>query len=131
VATKVRDRLDAGCRISHDAGPICHWLAVGAAERGDGFGLRHLVRQHVAERPELADFELPVAHRLDFGVVAGRNIDFDLAADLVADQLADLLVNRRQPCRGVVGFDAEPHRAAIRTVIGRCRLWRRRQGSER
>jgi hypothetical protein len=84
-----------------------------------------LVRQDIAERAEFPDFELAAAHRLDLGVVAGCDIDLDLAAELFADHLPDLLVNRHQAWRRVVGFDAEPHRAAFGTIRVR------RQGRDR
>ena len=107
-------------RIGDDTGPVGIGLAVRRAEGGDRLGLRHLMGEHVAERPEFADFELAVAHRFDLGVVAGGDKNLDLAAELVADQLPDLLVNRDQASGRVVGLDAEPHRAAIGTLI-RCR----------
>jgi hypothetical protein len=84
--------------------------------------------EHITERSELADFELAVAHRFDLGVVAGRDKDLDFAAELLADQLSDLLVDRNQASRRIVGLDAKAYRAAIRTVI---RLRRHRGGATR
>ena len=88
------DGLNARRRVGDDAGPVAVGLAVGSAKRGDRLGLRHLMGEHVAERSEFTDLELPIAHRLDLGVVAGRNENLDLAAKLLADQLSDLLIDR-------------------------------------
>ena len=76
------------------------------------------MRQHVAERPELADLQLAGAHRLDFGVVVGGDEDLDLAAEFLAEQLADVVVDRHQFGGGVERFDAEAHDAVI-GAIGR------------
>jgi hypothetical protein len=99
-----------------------------SAKRGDRLGLRHLMGKHIPERAEFADFELTVAHRLYLGVVTGRNKDFDLAAELLSDQLSELLVDRDQASRRVVGLDAKAHRAAIGAII---RLRRHRRGGAR
>jgi hypothetical protein len=79
------------------------------------------MREHIAERSEFADFELAVAHRFNLGVVARRDKKLDLAAELIADQLSDLLIDGDQTSRRVVRLDAEAHRTAIGTVIGLCR----------
>ena len=67
-----------------------------SAKVGDGLGLGDLMGQHIAERAEFADLELAVAHRLDLGVVAGRDEHLDLATKLVADQLGEVVVDRQQ-----------------------------------
>jgi hypothetical protein len=51
------------------------------------------MREHIAERSKFADLELAVAHRFDLGVVAGRDEHLDLAAEVFADQLSDLLID--------------------------------------
>jgi hypothetical protein len=76
------------------------------------------VRQYITEPPEFADVELVIAHRLDLGVVAGDDEHLDLAAELVADQLAELVVNRGETRRGVVGLDPEADRAVVGAVAG-------------
>lgn len=81
MAANVCHCLNAGRWIGHDARPICDGLTVRGAESGDCLGLRHLVGQHVTERPEFRQFKLAIAHRLDFGVVTGGDKDLDLAAD--------------------------------------------------
>lgn len=80
------------------------------------------MRQHITERTKFPDFKFAIAHRFDFGVVTGRNINLDLAADLVADHLSDLFINRRQPRRRVVRLDAKPDRPAVWTIVGYCGL---------
>ncbi len=119
TAADVRNGLDAGRRIGDKACPIGDGLAVYGAECGHRLGLRHLMRQHVTERPELRELELAIAHRFNLGVVAGSDEYFDFAADFVADHLADFLVDRHQTRRGVVGLDAEAHRSPCRAVV-RC-----------
>jgi len=77
-----------------------------------------LVRQDIAEWPELADLQLVVAHRLDLGVVVGSDEDLHLAAQLFADQVADMLIDRHQLGGGVVWLDPEAHHASVRAVGG-------------
>ena len=95
------------------------------AERGDRFGLGDLVGEHVAERAELADLQLAVAHRLDLGVVAGRDEQLHRAADLVADQLGQIIVDRQQTLRRFIRLDAEAQTALW--AIGRLRGAARQQ----
>ena len=83
------NRLYARPRVGDDASPIGIGLAIRSAESGDRLGLRHLMGEHITERSEFANFELAVTHRLDLSIVAGRDKDLDLAAELVADQLSD------------------------------------------
>jgi hypothetical protein len=118
MSAKVGDRLEAGRWIGHHAGPVGNRLVLSVTECGDGFGLRYLMRQHITEWPKLGDFKFAIAHRFDFSVVTGGDIDLDLAPDLLADHLADLFVDRRQTGRGIIRLDAEAHGPAVRTVVG-------------
>ena len=98
-------------------------LAFGVAEGRDRFRLGDLVGQHIAERAELADLELVVAHRLDLGGVAGGDEELHRAAELVADQLGEIGVDRQHPLRQLVGLDAkaDPVRRAIGGARGASR----------
>lgn len=122
----VRERLDARARPGHDRRRIGSRLVVLARKRCDGIRVGDLMREHIAEGAELTDFELVVAHCLDFGVVAGRDEELHFAAELVADQLGNVLIHRQQALRGFVRFDAETHDA----VVGASSFGMRIGGSE-
>src|SRR5262249_24745442 len=101
------------------------------AKCGHGLGLRHPLRQHITKRAKLGDFELAIAHRLDLGIVARGNEHLDLTADLITDQLADLLVDRYETRRGIVRLDAEAYRSAIGAIVSPGKLRSSRaQGSD-
>jgi hypothetical protein len=74
-----------------------------ARPRSDRLGPGDLMRKHVSQRSEFPDFKLAVAHCFDLGVVAGGDENLDLAAELVADQLSDLLIDRNQAGGRVYG----------------------------
>ena len=131
AALEVGDRLQRRSRRRDDARPIDRRLAVRLGIGGDRLGLGDLMRQHVAERSELARLELTGPHRLDLGVVARGDQHLHLAAELLADQLGDMVVDRHQLRRGIERLDPEPHGAAVRAIGGVRREGRRRQSGER
>src|SRR5580692_385403 len=118
MAANISDGFDARGWIGDEARPVSDWLVVGGTERTDRFGFRHLMRQHITQRTELSEFELAAAHRFDLGVVTGGDKHLDRTAYFVADQLADLFVDRHQPRRGVIGLDAEADLSAVWTIGG-------------
>src|SRR6185437_472994 len=109
--------FDAGAGIGHEARPVGVGLAFRVAEGGDGFRLGDLVREHVAKWAKLANLELFIAHGFDFGVVVGGDVDLHFAADLFADQLADLLVDRCQARRSIERLDAETDNTAVWAIL--------------
>ena len=121
MALDLRHRRDGRALGHDDARPVAVGLALRVAERGHRLGVGDLVREHVAERAELADLELAVAHRLDLGVVGGGDEYLDLAAELVAEHLGDVIVDRHQLGGGVV--TARP-RSGLRRRSGN--RWRSR-----
>ena len=60
MALNVGRSLDALSRVGDDARPIGVGLAVRRAERRDGLGLRHLMRQHIAQGPNSPISSLPL-----------------------------------------------------------------------
>src|SRR5262249_13913510 len=110
MSAKVGDRLEAGRRIGHHAGPVGNRLVLSVTECGDGFGLRYLMRQHITEWPKLGDFKFTIPHRFDFSVVTGGDIDLDLAPDL--------LRQGRGRARVIKGRPGQHRAPAVRTVVG-------------
>jgi hypothetical protein len=83
---------DARAGPGDDAGGVGVGAACGVGVGRDRLGVGELMGEDVAERAELGGVDLAGAHRLDGGGVAGADLDIDRAAELLADQMADLVI---------------------------------------
>src|ERR1700761_8200170 len=116
MTANFRYRLDARTGPGDDARPVIVGFAFLVAERGDSLCSCDLMRQHITERSKFADLKLANAHRLDFRVVSRGHIDLHLAANLVRQGLANVIVDRNKLGRRIVRLDPEADHAAIWTI---------------